>query len=123
MIILLIYLASLFGGGAVESLVIDITKPVKTVVQDQARVKQILAINAEMLKAEAALQKEFKAAKKTLAELNGNRMTSEAEIVAVFAAFDLKRAEARAKIVENRSKMMALMSAEEWRNVYATATK
>ena len=102
MIILLIYLVSLLGGGAGEGLVIDITKPVKEYVQDQAKVKEILVLNKEMLTAEAALQKELKASKKSLAELNGNRLSSEVEMVAVFAAFDQKRAEARAKFIRGR---------------------
>jgi hypothetical protein len=119
MLILLVYLASLFGGGVV-GLVQDIKKPVKEYVQDKAAVKQILVLNAGMLDTEAALQKDLKAAKKSLAKLNGNRLASEAEIVAVFAAFDQKRAEARTKIVDDRFKMKELMTAEEWGKVYAT---
>ena len=121
MIILLIYLATLFGGGGLAGLVPDIQKPVKEYVQDAAKVKEILALNETMLDTEAALQKDLKAAEKSLAELNGNRQTTAAEFVAVFAAMDQLRAVAREKIVADRFKMQALMTAEEWRNVYAPA--
>ena len=117
MILVLLYMA-LFGGGGV-TLVQDIEKPVKEYVQDAVRVKQILVLNEEMLDTEAALQKELKAAKKELAKLNGNRLSSEAEITATFQAMEQKRAEARTKIVSDRSKMKDLMTAEEWRSVYA----
>jgi hypothetical protein len=118
MIVLLIYLATLFGGGT--GLVIDIKKPVKEYVQDKAKVKEILVLNAAMLDTEAALQKDLKTAKKSLAKLNGNRLASESEIVAAFEAFDQKRADARARIVDDRFKIKGLMTVDEWRNVYAT---
>ena len=121
MILLLIYLATLLGGGGLAGLVPDIQKPVKEYVQDAAKVKEILALNEAMLDTEAALQKDLKAAKKSLAKLNGKRQSSTAEFVAVFAAMDQQRAAAREKIVADRFKMKALMTAEEWRNVYAPA--
>jgi ERCC4-related helicase len=120
MIILLIFLASLFGGGS-SGLVQDVKKPVKEYVQDAAKVKALLVLNEEMLDTEAAFQKDLKAAKESLAELNLKRQSSEAEFVASFTAIDQLRAAAREKIVADRFQMKALMTAEEWRKVYAPA--
>ena len=123
MVFILLYLVTLFCGGASDGLVVDIQKPVKEYVQDKAKVKEILVLNEAMLDADAAFQKELKAAKKSLAELNGNRQASEAELAAVFTTLDQKRAAARATILDDRFKMKALMTADEWRNVYAPPQK
>ena len=116
---LIYYISSLFGGGSSDGLVKDIAKPVKEYVQDAAKVKQILAINKEMLVTEETFAKDIAKAKESLEELNGNRQTTAAEIVAIFADMDQKRAAAREMIVADRFKMQALMTAEEWRKVYA----
>lgn len=118
--LILLFLLSLFGGDT-AGLVFDIEKPAKEYVQDSARVKQILAINKEMLKADEALQKELKAARKTLDKLNENRQTSAAEFSAAFADMDQKNSAARGKIVTSRFRMKELMSADEWHSVYAAA--
>ena len=109
----------LFSTSSLDALVIDIAKPVKQYVLVEATAKQILAINKEMLSDAADFEKDTKNTKKQLAKLNGNRLASESEFDNAFAALDQKRADARDKIVENRLKMKALMTAEEWSKVYA----
>ena len=89
--------AFLFSSGGVEGLVQDISKPVKQHVQDKAAMKQILVLNEEMRKEDAALAKDIATARKSLAKLNQNRLTSEAELAAVFAELEQKRANARDK--------------------------
>jgi hypothetical protein len=110
----------LFSSGT-HGLVKDIAKPVKQYVHDETRAKQIIATNKEMQSEEAALDKDTKKIKKRLAKLNENRLTSEEEFQALFAALDQKNADAREKILDSRFKMKGLMTAEEWNNVHMTA--
>lgn len=121
MILILIYLATLFGSGT--GLVPDIEQSVKKHIKDQARSEQILVLNAAMLDAEKALQQDIKVAKKSLAELNGNRQAAEADLVSVLATLDARRAAARAKILDDRFRMKALMTADEWHLVYTPEAK
>jgi DNA primase large subunit len=115
--LLFYYLFSSSSHGLVK----DVAKPVKQYVHDEARAKQIIATNKEMQSEETALEKDTKKIKKRLAKLNENRLTSEAEFQALFAALDLKSADAREKILDSRFKMKGLMTAEEWNNVHVTA--
>ena len=115
--LLFAYLIILFGGG--EGLAKDISKPVKQHVQDEARMKRILAINEAMLKEEAKLAENISKTRKSMAKLNRNRSTSGDELQAVFIAVEQKRTEAREKILDGRFKMKALMTAEEWSKVFA----
>ena len=47
-----------------------------------------------------------------------NKKVTDAELVAVYAAYDQKRLGARVKIADDRFKMKALMTAEEWGKIY-----
>ena len=111
-----------FSAGGVDGLVINIAEPVKQHVLDKATVKQVIAINKEMLKEDADFKKDSATAKKQLAKLNNNRLSSETSFDEVFVALDRKRAAIREKIVENRFRMKELMTAEEWKNVYSAAS-
>jgi hypothetical protein len=102
-----------------SGLVFDISEPVKQHVRNETTIKQIIAINEEMLKAEASLQNDTVKAKKQIAKINLNRHASEKEFAEAFAALDEKRARAREKILDGRFKMRELMTAEEWGSVYA----
>ena len=113
------YLFSVAGSG----LVYDIEEPVKQHVKVEATVKQIIAINKEMLKEDAALVKATEKAKKELAKIHANRLASESDFAEAFAALDEKRALAREKILDGRFKMRELMTAEEWRSVYAAVSQ
>ena len=77
----------LFGSGN-QGLVMDVAKPVKAQVQDEAKAKQIIELNKAMLKAEAELGKQQKEAGKELAKLNKDRQASEAAFLAIHAALD-----------------------------------
>jgi len=119
--ILFLYLYSHFSSGCGDGLVKDIAKPVKQYVQDEAKAKQVIAINKEMLNEDAAFEKDIVKAKKNLAKLNGTVLPPRPSLLKFFAALDQERAGAREKIVDSRFKMKGLMTAEEWSNVYATA--
>ena len=115
------YIFTLYSSGGSDGLVLDITKPVKQYVHDAAKAKQIISVNAEMMSEEAAFEKDEKKAKKQLAKLNSNRLSSEAELNEVFSTLDQKRADARVTILDRRFKMKEMMTAAEWNSVYATA--
>lgn len=120
MIFLLLFMF-LFGSSDVDGLVQDISKPLQQVVQDKSTVKQIVALNKGMLKEEKALGKDTAKAKKSLAKLNRNRLATEADLNAGFAALDQKRAKARETVLDGRFQMKKQMTAEEWAKVYAAA--
>ena len=107
----------MLGGDA--GLVKDLSKPVKQHVQDEAKVKEILALNEAMMKEEAAFSKGVKEARKTLAKLNRDRLTSAEELQAVFTTLQKQRAETREKMVDDLFRMKALMTADEWSRVFA----
>jgi len=111
------------SSGAGSGLVYDIEAPVKQHVKVEATVKQIIAINKEMLKEDAALVKDTEKAKKELANIHANRLASESDFAEAFAALDEKRALTREKILDGRFKMRELMTAEEWRSVYAAVSQ
>lgn len=113
----------LFGGSVGDGLVFDVSEPVKQYVLVKATAKQVIAVNKDMLKEEAAFAKESKKPKKQLEKLNANRLATEGDFAAVFAVLDAKRAAAREKILDGRFKMRELMSAEQWRQVYAVASR
>jgi hypothetical protein len=116
---MLFYFLFVTSGG--DGMVIDIAKPVKKYVQDEARAEQVIAINKKMISEEAALNEDIAKARKQIAELNGNRLASEAEFAEIFAALDQKRADSFEKMVDSRFKMKELMTAEEWSKVHVTA--
>ncbi len=111
-----------FSAGGSDGLVFNINEPVKQYILDKATAKQVIAINKEMLNEETDFEKDSGKAKKQLAKLNGNRLSSDASFDEVFTALDQKRAATRDKIVENRFRMKELMTAEEWNKIYATVT-
>lgn len=110
------YLIILMGGG--EGLVKDISKPVKQYIQDESGAKQILAINKAMLKEEAMLAKEIQTTRKAMAKLNRSRSTTGEELLAAFTAVEQRRSQAREQILEGRFQIRALMTNEEWDNVF-----
>lgn len=107
----------MFGGDA--GLVKDLSKPVKQHVQDDGKIKEILTLNEAMMKEEAAFAKAVKEARKSLAKLNRDRLTSAEEFQAVFTPLQQQRAETREKIVADLFRMKALMTADEWCKVFA----
>ena len=111
----------LFGSSS-SGLAVDITKPVKQIVEESARAKQIISINKDMLKEEAAFAKVLKKAKKQLAKLNRNRLTSESEFEELLLVLDQRRAEALSRIMADRFKIKELMTATEWGEVYSMGT-
>ena len=113
----------LFSSHAGDFQVYDIEKPVKQYVVDTAKVKQILAINKAMLSEEADFNKNNITIKKQLAKINENRLAAESEFADAFTAIDAKRAAVREKILDDRFKMKALMTAEEWNQVYAKTSQ
>lgn len=110
-----------FFGSSTQSLVADLSKPVKAQVQDEAKAKQIIAINKAMRKADADLAKAQKAAGKDLAKLHRDRQAPEAAFLAIHTALEAQRAEARKEIVAGRFQMKDLMTAEQWQAVNAPA--
>ena len=107
-----------FFGSGNKGLVIDISKPVKKVVLDEGKAKQILELNKAMLKAEADLVKRQKEAGKELAKLNLDRQASEAAFLALHVALEQQRVDVRNQIVEARSKMKEQLTAEQWQAIY-----
>lgn len=107
-----------FFGSSNHGLVKDITNPVKKLVLDEAKAKEIIEINKAMLKADEALNKDLQKAQKQLAELNRNRLVPESEFANLHAALDQQRVEVRNKIVADRFRMKSLMTAEQWTAVY-----
>jgi hypothetical protein len=108
----------LFGSGN-QGLVMDVAKPVKAQVQDEAKAKQIIELNKAMLKAEAELGKQQKEAGKELAKLNKDRQASEAAFLVIHAALEKQRSDTRKQIVGGRFKMKEQMTAAQWQAVYA----
>lgn len=108
----------LFGSSS-SGLVVDITKPVKQVIEESARANQIITINKDMLKEEATFAKAVEKAKKQLAKLNRDRLTPAAEFGELLLALDQRRTETFNSIVADRFKMKELMTAAEWSRVYS----
>lgn len=114
------FVAPLFGGGA---LIYDISEPVKEYVQDKETAKQIITINEAMLEEVDLFVKDFAEAGKSLAELNGNRSTTDDEFQAVFTALELQRADIHEQILDGRFQMKELMTVEEWNQVFSDPPK
>jgi hypothetical protein len=110
------------SGGANSWLVYDISDPVKQYVVVAETREQVIALNEQMLKEEAAFTQESGKFKRQLATINSNRLATASEFAEVFAALDAQRDAARERILDRRFKMRALMSAEEWQNVYAAVS-
>lgn len=76
-----------------------------------------------MLQEEAAFAEVTAETKKRLADINTNRLAAESDFTEVFTKLDAQRTVAREKVLDNRFRMRELMSAEEWRNVYAAVSQ
>ena len=117
--VMLYYLLS----GSPSGLVYDISDPVEQYVAVKETAKQIISINKEMLQEEAKQVEVNTKAKTLLAAINANRLATESDIKAVLTEVEKQRIVARNRIIEMRFGMRDLMSAEEWRNVYAAASQ
>jgi len=100
-------------------LVLDVSDAVDQYVHDKHTANQIIDINKEMLATEAAFGKEMTEARDELARLNKNRIASKEAFERIFATVDEQRAKARETFLDSRFKMLGLMTASEWNNVYS----
>jgi hypothetical protein len=113
-----------FFGSSNQGLVKDLSKPVKKLVLDDAKAREIIDINQGMLKADKALAQDLEKAQKQLADLNRNRLVPESEFAKIHVALDQQRTAVREKLVEDRFRMKSLMTAEQWASVHgATRAK
>ena len=114
-------LLALHGGHSHSAL--DISGPVKEYVTVPARAEQIIAVNKEMIDGEAAFESLVDRIRKRLADANDQRLASREAFAQAFASYDREHAAARERSLNLRFAMRELMTAEEWRNVFAAASK
>ena len=112
-----------FLSGTSSGLIYDISDPVKQYLKVGAMASQIITINEEMLQEEAEFAEITAKAKQQLSEINTNRLASESDFTVVFTAQYQQLTASRNRILDQRFKMRELMSAEEWRNVYAAVSQ
>lgn len=115
----LLYL--IFGGSAgVEHVLTDIKKPVKAAVAEKERAKEIIQLSN-------ALKKELKAQDKQTDELMSDLFqtslrydATREDFMAVFERLHAERRLRHQKVLDTRTAMKELMTADEWARVFAS---